>query len=76
MNKAINKLTDPLYWIWVIYSKTPWYQPTKLNLLPNARPYYELWLVIEKLEKNGYLPKSKKKNKVKLSKSLYLQPKK
>jgi hypothetical protein len=63
---------DPLYLVWWLYSKTPYYQPTALKLIPNAKPYYELWLLIEKLEKNGVLPKSKKKNKVKLSKSLYL----
>jgi hypothetical protein len=54
---------------WYLYSKTKWYKPASLKLHPKAKPYYELWKMIELLEKNGYLPKSKKK--VKLSKSLY-----
>ena len=62
---------DYLYLTWWLYSKSPWYQPTVQKLVPNSKPYYELWLLLEKMEKNGLLPKSKKKNKVKLSKSLY-----
>jgi hypothetical protein len=71
----LHRKLDYLYLIWWLYSKTTWYTPTTQNLLPGAKPYYELWLLIEKMEKNGILPKSKKKNKVKLSKSLYLQKK-
>ena len=66
-----NLQTTGLLSLWWLYTKTKWYKPTTQKLLDGAKPYYELWELIEKLEKQGHLPKSKKKNKVKLNKSLY-----
>jgi hypothetical protein len=65
-----NYLLDKLLLLtWYLYSKSKWYKPSSIKLNPKSKPYYELWKLIETLEKNGYLPKSKKK--MKLSKSLY-----
>jgi len=41
-----------------------------MNLIPAAKPYWELLLLLEKLEKKGYLKKSKDKKWKKLGKSL------
>jgi hypothetical protein len=71
----MNQKLDWLYWAWWLYSKSPWYQPSSMNLLPHAKPYWELLLLLEKLEKKGYLKKSKDKKWKKMSKSL-LQKKK
>jgi hypothetical protein len=71
----MNQKLDWLYWSWWLYSKSPWYQPSSMNLLPQSKPYWELLLLLEKLEKKGYLKKSKDKKWKKMSKSL-LQKKK